>query len=204
MEQNAPTPRPETRARMRLTEEIILLLLNEESGYLEQVAGWNLSCVLAAPCWQTLTSNPVSTPLSTRLRWRMPHLWETISSTLSWPPLSAIPNHVPSITGSRKSPTRRTKSWIMLSTGWSNMEFSTMRMAAFGLFRQTRPMSATACRPAASPGPSYAGESSRRSSGTTYPTPVTPSSSVLPMPATRSGFCCNRKITRLHATVSSC
>ena len=32
---------------MRLTEEIILLLLNEESGYLEQVAGWNLSCVLA-------------------------------------------------------------------------------------------------------------------------------------------------------------
>ncbi len=32
---------------MRLTEEIILLLLNEDSGYLEQVAGWNLSCVLA-------------------------------------------------------------------------------------------------------------------------------------------------------------
>ncbi len=32
---------------MRLIEEIILLLLNEESGYLEQVAGWNLSCVLA-------------------------------------------------------------------------------------------------------------------------------------------------------------
>ena len=32
---------------MRLTEEIILLLLNENSGYLEQIAGWNLSCVLA-------------------------------------------------------------------------------------------------------------------------------------------------------------
>ena len=32
---------------MKLTEEIILLLLNEDSGYLEQVAGWNLSCVLA-------------------------------------------------------------------------------------------------------------------------------------------------------------
>ncbi len=32
---------------MRLAEEIILLLLNEDSGYLEQVAGWNLSCVLA-------------------------------------------------------------------------------------------------------------------------------------------------------------
>ena len=32
---------------MRLIEEIVLLLLNEESGYLEQVAGWNLSCVLA-------------------------------------------------------------------------------------------------------------------------------------------------------------
>ena len=32
---------------MRLTEEIILLLLNEDSGYLEPVAGWNLSCVLA-------------------------------------------------------------------------------------------------------------------------------------------------------------
>ena len=32
---------------MRLIEEILLLLLNEESGYIEQVAGWNLSCVLA-------------------------------------------------------------------------------------------------------------------------------------------------------------
>ena len=32
---------------MRLAEELILLLLNEESGYLEQVSGWNLSCVLA-------------------------------------------------------------------------------------------------------------------------------------------------------------
>ena len=32
---------------MRLAEETILMLLNEESGYLEQVQGWNLSCVLA-------------------------------------------------------------------------------------------------------------------------------------------------------------
>lgn len=32
---------------MRLAEETILLLLNEESGYLEQVQGWSLSCVLA-------------------------------------------------------------------------------------------------------------------------------------------------------------
>ena len=32
---------------MRLAEELVLLLLNEESGYLEQVSGWNLSCVLA-------------------------------------------------------------------------------------------------------------------------------------------------------------
>jgi len=32
---------------MRLAEEVVLLLLNEQSGYLEQVAGWNLSCVLA-------------------------------------------------------------------------------------------------------------------------------------------------------------
>ena len=32
---------------MRLVEETILMLLNEESGYLEQVQGWNLSCVLA-------------------------------------------------------------------------------------------------------------------------------------------------------------
>ncbi len=32
---------------MKLTEEIVLLLLDEESGYIEQVAGWNLSCVLA-------------------------------------------------------------------------------------------------------------------------------------------------------------
>ncbi len=32
---------------MRKIEEIVMLLLNEESGYLEQVAGWNLSCLLA-------------------------------------------------------------------------------------------------------------------------------------------------------------
>ena len=32
---------------MRLVEELALLLLNEESGYMEQVAGWNLSCALA-------------------------------------------------------------------------------------------------------------------------------------------------------------
>ena len=31
---------------MRFAEELVLLLLNEESGYLEQVSGWNLSCVL--------------------------------------------------------------------------------------------------------------------------------------------------------------
>ena len=32
---------------MRLAEELILLLLDEKSGYLEQLHGWNLSCVLA-------------------------------------------------------------------------------------------------------------------------------------------------------------
>lgn len=32
---------------MKLAEEMILPLLNEESGYLKQVQGWNLSCVLA-------------------------------------------------------------------------------------------------------------------------------------------------------------
>ena len=32
---------------MRLVEETILLLLNEESGYFHSVTGWNLSCVLA-------------------------------------------------------------------------------------------------------------------------------------------------------------
>lgn len=32
---------------MRIVEELVLLLLNDESGYLEQVSGWNLSCVLA-------------------------------------------------------------------------------------------------------------------------------------------------------------
>ena len=32
---------------MRLAEEMILLLLNEESGYLEHVGGWNMSCAIA-------------------------------------------------------------------------------------------------------------------------------------------------------------
>ncbi len=31
---------------MRLIEELVLLLLSEESGYMEQVSGWNLSCAL--------------------------------------------------------------------------------------------------------------------------------------------------------------
>ena len=33
--------------QITIVEELVLLLLNEESGYLEQVSGWNLSCVLA-------------------------------------------------------------------------------------------------------------------------------------------------------------
>ena len=32
---------------MRLTEELILLLLDEQSGYLEMVPGWDFSCVMA-------------------------------------------------------------------------------------------------------------------------------------------------------------
>lgn len=32
---------------MRLTEELLLLLLNEQSGYLEVGTGWNFSCVIA-------------------------------------------------------------------------------------------------------------------------------------------------------------
>ena len=32
---------------MKLTEEFVLLLLNEQSGYLELVPGWELSCVMA-------------------------------------------------------------------------------------------------------------------------------------------------------------
>ena len=34
--------------RIRLTEELILLMLDESSGYLEMVPGWDFSCVLAA------------------------------------------------------------------------------------------------------------------------------------------------------------
>ena len=32
---------------MRLAEEMILLLLNEESGYLEHIGGWNMACAVA-------------------------------------------------------------------------------------------------------------------------------------------------------------
>ena len=32
---------------VRLTEELILLMLNEQSGYLEMVPGWDFSCVMA-------------------------------------------------------------------------------------------------------------------------------------------------------------
>ena len=32
---------------MRLSEEVILLLLNEESGYMEHVGGWNMACAMA-------------------------------------------------------------------------------------------------------------------------------------------------------------
>ncbi|MCY4192226.1 MAG: GPP34 family phosphoprotein [Rhodospirillaceae bacterium] len=32
---------------MNLVHELVLLLLNEESGYFHQVPGWNLNCALA-------------------------------------------------------------------------------------------------------------------------------------------------------------
>ena len=32
---------------MRLTEELILLMLDEQSGYLEMVPGWDFACVMA-------------------------------------------------------------------------------------------------------------------------------------------------------------
>ena len=32
---------------IRLTEELVLLLLNEQSGYIEMVPGWDFSCVMA-------------------------------------------------------------------------------------------------------------------------------------------------------------
>ena len=32
---------------MRLTEELVLLMLDEQSGYLEMVPGWDFSCVMA-------------------------------------------------------------------------------------------------------------------------------------------------------------
>ena len=32
---------------IRLTEELILLMLNEDNGYLEMVPGWDFSCVMA-------------------------------------------------------------------------------------------------------------------------------------------------------------
>ena len=32
---------------IRLAEELVLLMLNEQSGYLEMVPGWNFSCVMA-------------------------------------------------------------------------------------------------------------------------------------------------------------
>ena len=32
---------------IRLTEELVLLMLDEQSGYIEMVPGWNFSCVMA-------------------------------------------------------------------------------------------------------------------------------------------------------------
>ena len=51
---------------MRLAEETILMLLNEESGYLEQVQGSNLSCVLAGAVLAALRSRTASTPTWSR------------------------------------------------------------------------------------------------------------------------------------------
>ena len=41
--------------RMRLTEELILLMLDEESGYLEMVPGWDFACVMAGAVIADLT-----------------------------------------------------------------------------------------------------------------------------------------------------
>ena len=40
---NLSTERVATQ-RLSLPEELILMLLNEESGYFHQVPGWNLNC----------------------------------------------------------------------------------------------------------------------------------------------------------------
>lgn len=40
---------------MRLTEELILLMLDEQSGYLEMVPGWDFSCVMAGAVIADLT-----------------------------------------------------------------------------------------------------------------------------------------------------
>lgn len=32
---------------IRLTEELVLLMLDEQNGYIEMVPGWNFPCVMA-------------------------------------------------------------------------------------------------------------------------------------------------------------
>ena len=36
-----------SKQRMKLVDDLVLMLLNEETGYMEQVAGWNVSCAIA-------------------------------------------------------------------------------------------------------------------------------------------------------------
>ncbi|MYI00993.1 MAG: GPP34 family phosphoprotein, partial [Gammaproteobacteria bacterium] len=46
-EYRCPDRRQQRRDAMRLTEELILLMLNEDTGYLEMEPGWAFSCVIA-------------------------------------------------------------------------------------------------------------------------------------------------------------
>ena len=49
---------------IRLAEELILLMLNERSGYLEMVPGWAFSCVMAGAVIADLTLERIeSTPI---------------------------------------------------------------------------------------------------------------------------------------------
>ena len=68
---------------MNLQHELVLLLLNEESGYFHQVPGWNLNCAIAG-------SGLAELALSGRIDMDLDHLFVTDPKTTDDPHLDAM------------------------------------------------------------------------------------------------------------------
>ena len=126
-----------TTKTLSLTEDLILMLLNEESGFFYQVPGWALNCTLAgaAIAQLSLMSRLDSDPDSLILLDNTPT--GDPSSTQSCKRSPANPSRTTSSTGSSASPHAPKPSSTDASSTWSTSKSSATTPASSGPSRQT-------------------------------------------------------------------